>query len=151
MKSLQQRISEKLIINKNIQFFNANEDFYKKFKDKLKKFFNVNSWWERNIDSTCNLLVNDKDAIPYLKEFFGDDSLNFKYVDKRSEFSLWEDMLNFIRSNDAMEFVYSNSIKHDNNEYVLYLFETEEIKIFIWGWAKIKPQQLGHIAYQKKQ
>ena len=141
-------LSEKLLINKNIRIANANEDFYEKFKD----FFTGKDWWKsENIDSICNLIVRDKDAIPYLKEFFGDDSLNFKYVDKRSDFPLWEDMLNFIKSNDDMEFVYNNSPIYNNDQYVLCLFETEEIKIFIWGWTPIKSGHLGHIAYQKKQ
>ncbi len=142
------QVNEKLVINKNTKIFTANEDFYEKFKD----FFTRKDWWKsENIDSICNLLVKDKDAIPYLKEFFGDDSLNFKYVDKRSDFPLWEDMLDFIKSNDDMEFVYNNSPIYDNDQYVLCLFETEELKIFIWGWTPIKAGHLGHIAYQKKQ
>ena len=80
MKNLSSYLTEKLLINKNFKYTNANDEFYEKFKDELK----VNSeilWFKvehvENIIPT-KISIGDKNSSNEIKEFFNIKEI--KYV-----------------------------------------------------------------------
>lgn len=157
MKSLNTYLNEKLLINKNFEYTNANDEFYEKFKDELK----VNSeilWFKvehvENIIPT-KISIGDKKSSNEIKEFFNIKEIKYvRSVAKKFKKTckLYYDILKFIDDNkDAMEFFYMNEKMNggDYADYLIYLFDAGKIKVAVWGDAKIEDDnRVGTIVFQ---
>ena len=156
MKKLSSYLTEKLLINKNFEYTNANDEFYEKFKDELK----VNSeilWFK--VDHVENIIptkisIGDKNSSNKIKEFF--NIKDIKYVRSvaknfKKTCKLYYDILKFIDDNkDEMEFFYMNEKMNgrDYVDYLIYLFKAGKIKVAVWGDAKIEDDNRGTIVFQ---
>lgn len=151
MKSLSSYLTEKLLINKNFEYTNANDEFYEKFKDELK----VNSeilWFKvehvENIIPT-KISIGDKNSSNEIKEFFNIKEIKYvRSVAKKFKKTckLYYDILKFIDDNkDEMEFFYMNEKMNggDYADYLIYLFDAGKIKVAVWGDAKIEDDNRG--------
>lgn len=156
MKNLRSYLTEKLLINKNFECVNANNEFYEKFKDELK----VNSeilWFKvehvENIIPT-KISIGDKNSSNEIKEFFNIKEIKYvRSVAKnfKKTCKLYYDILKFIDDNkDEMEFFYMNEKMNggDYADYLIYLFEAGKIKVAVWGDAKIEDDNRGTIVFQ---
>lgn len=157
MKSLNTYLNEKLLINKNFEYTNANDEFYEKFKDELK----VNSeimWFKvehvENIIPT-KISIGDKKSSNEIKEFFNIKEIKYvRSVAKKFKKTckLYYDILKFIDDNkDEMEFFYMNEKMNggDYADYLIYLFDAGKIKVAVWGDAKIEDDnRVGTIVFQ---
>ena len=151
MKNLRSYLTEKLLINKNFEYTNANDEFYEKFKDELK----VNSeilWFK--VDHVENIIptkisIGDKKSSNEIKEFFNIKEIKYvRSVAKKFKKTckLYYDILKFIDDNkDEMEFFYMNEKMNggDYVDYLIYLFEAGKIKVAVWGDAKIEDDNRG--------
>ena len=151
MKNLRSYLTEKLLINKNFEYTNANDEFYEKFKDELK----VNSeilWFK--VDHVENIIptkisIGDKKSSNEIKEFFNIKEIKYvRSVAKKFKKTckLYYDILKFIDDNkDEMEFFYMNEKMNggDYVDYLIYLFEAGKIKVAVWGDAKIDDDNRG--------
>lgn len=154
MKSLNTYLNEKLIINKNFKSGIANDEFYNKFCNFLSS--NSNIRWFKIYDIrdsiTRKISIEDKTALNKIEEFFNiEDGVIYKrditpYFKKPCE--LYYDMLKFIDDNkDAIEFFYMN--EHTKSEdYLIYLFESEKIKVALWGNKEIVGNNIATITFQ---
>ena len=154
MKNLSSYLTEKLIINKNFKSGIANDEFYNKFCNFLSS--NSNIRWFKIYDIrdsiTRKISIEDKTALNKIEEFFNiEDGVIYKrdiisYFKKPCE--LYYDMLKFIDDNkDAIEFFYMN--EHTKSEdYLIYLFEAEKIKVALWGYKKIVDKERATITFQ---
>ena len=151
MKNLRSYLTEKLLINKNFEYTNANDEFYEKFKDELK----VNSeilWFKvehvENIIPT-KISIGDKNSSNEIKEFFNIKEIKYvRSVAKKFKKTckLYYDILKFIDDNkDEMEFFYMNEKMNggDYADYLIYLFDAGKIKVAVWGDAKIEDDNRG--------
>ena len=151
MKNLRSYLTEKLLINKNFEYTNANDEFYEKFKDELK----VNSeilWFKvehvENIIPT-KISIGDKNSSNEIKEFFNIKEIKYvRSVAKKFKKTckLYYDILKFIDDNkDEMEFFYMNEKMNggDYADYLIYLFDAGKIKVAVWGDAKIEEDNRG--------
>lgn len=151
MKNLSSYLTEKLLINKNFEYINANNEFYEKFKDELK----VNSeilWFKvehvENIIPT-KISIGDKNSSNEIKEFFNIKEIKYvRSVAKKFKKTckLYYDILKFIDDNkDEMEFFYMNEKMNggDYADYLIYLFDAGKIKVAVWGDAKIEDDNRG--------
>ena len=155
MKSLNTYLTEKLLVNKNFKCGIANDEFYNKFCNFLSLESNIR-WFEMydiyDVISTSKLSIEDKTALNKIEEFFNiEDGVIYKrdiipYFKKDCE--LYYDMLKFIDDNkDAIEFFYMN--EHTKSEdYLIYLFEAEKIKVALWGYKKIVDKERATITFQ---
>lgn len=142
MKSLNTYLNERLIINKNYKGGKANIEFYNKFRNFLSSRSEL-GWFEMN-DIKDNIperiLIEDKTASNKIKEFFNNDDIKYiigvtDHYEERCE--LYYDILKFIDDNkDDMEFFYINE-SPNRKEYLIYLFESCDIKVGIWGYETI--------------
>ena len=151
MKNLRSYLTEKLLINKNFEYINANDEFYKKFKDELK----VNSeilWFKAEYVENIipsKISIGDKTSYNKIKEFF--NTKDIKYVRAvakkfKKTCKLYYDILKFIDDNkDEMEFFYMNEKMNggDYADYLIYLFDAGKIKVAVWGDAKIEDDNRG--------
>ena len=151
MKNLRSYLTEKLLINKNFEYTNVNDEFYEKFKDELK----VNSeilWFK--VDHVENIIptkisIGDKKSSNEIKEFFNIKEIKYvRSVAKKFKKTckLYYDILKFIDDNkDEMEFFYMNEKMNggDYVDYLIYLFEAGKIKVAVWGDAKIDDDNRG--------
>ena len=151
MKNLRSYLTEKLLINKNFEYTNVNDEFYEKFKDELK----VNSeilWFK--VDHVENIIptkisIGDKKSFNEIKEFFNIKEIKYvRSVAKKFKKTckLYYDILKFIDDNkDEMEFFYMNEKMNggDYVDYLIYLFEAGKIKVAVWGDAKIDDDNRG--------
>ena len=151
MKNLRSYLTEKLLINKNFEYTNANDEFYEKFKDELK----VNSeilWFK--VDHVENIIptkisIGDKKSSNEIKEFFNIKEIKYvRSVAKKFKKTckLYYDILKFIDDNkDEMEFFYMNEKMNggDYVDYLIYLFDAGKIKVAVWGDAKIDDDNRG--------
>ena len=151
MKNLRSYLTEKLLINKNFEYTNVNDEFYEKFKDELK----VNSeilWFK--VDHVENIIptkisIGDKKSSNEIKEFFNIKEIKYvRSVAKKFKKTckLYYDILKFIDDNkDEMEFFYMNEKMNggDYVDYLIYLFEAGKIKVAVWGDAKIEDDNRG--------
>ena len=151
MKNLRSYLTEKLLINKNFEYTNANDEFYEKFKDELK----VNSeilWFK--VDHVENIIptkisIGDKKSSNEIKEFFNIKEIKYvRSVAKKFKKTckLYYDILKFIDDNkDEMEFFYMNEKMNggDYVDYLIYLFDAGKIKVAVWGDAKIEDDNRG--------
>ena len=145
MKKLSSYLTEKLLINKNFKYINANNEFYEKFKDELK----VNSeilWFKAEYVENIipsKISIGDKTSYNKIKEFF--NTKDIKYVravakNFKKTCKLYYDILKFIDDNkDSIEFFYINEKMNggDYVDYLIYLFKAGKIKVAVWGDAKI--------------
>lgn len=151
MKSLNTYLNEKLLVNKNFKYTNANDEFYEKFKDELK----VNSeilWFKvehvENIIPT-KISIGDKNSSNEIKEFFNIKEIKYvRSVAKKFKKTckLYYDILKFIDDNkDEMEFFYMNEKMNggDYADYLIYLFDAGKIKVAVWGDTKIEDDNRG--------
>ena len=142
MKSLNTYLNERLIINKNYKGGKANLEFYNKFSNFLSSKSDL-GWFEMN-DIKDNIperiLIEDKTASNKIKKFFNNDDIKYiigvtDHYEERCE--LYYDILKFIDDNkDDMEFFYINE-SPNRKEYLIYLFESCDIKVGIWGYETI--------------
>ena len=151
MKNLRSYLTEKLLINKNFEYTNVNDEFYEKFKDELK----VNSeilWFK--VDHVENIIptkisIGDKKSSNEIKEFFNIKEIKYvRSVAKKFKKTckLYYDILKFIDDNkDEMEFFYMNEKMNgrDYAAYLIYLFDAGKIKVAVWGDAKIEDDNRG--------
>ena len=151
MKNLSSYLTEKLLVNKNFEYINANDEFYKKFKDELK----VNSeilWFKAEYVENIipsKISIGDKTSYNKIKEFF--NTKEIKYVRSvakkfKKTCKLYYDILKFIDDNkDEMEFFYMNEKMNggDYADYLIYLFDAGKIKVAVWGDAKIEDDNRG--------
>ena len=151
MKNLRSYLTEKLLINKNFEYTNVNDEFYEKFKDELK----VNSeilWFK--VDHVENIIptkisIGDKKSSNEIKEFFNIKEIKYvRSVAKKFKKTckLYYDILKFIDDNkDEMEFFYMNEKMNgiDYADYLIYLFDAGKIKVAVWGDAKIDDDNRG--------
>ena len=151
MKNLRSYLTEKLLINKNFEYTNVNDEFYEKFKDELK----VNSeilWFK--VDHVENIIptkisIGDKKSSNEIKEFFNIKEIKYvRSVAKKFKKTckLYYDILKFIDDNkDEMEFFYMNEKMNggDYVDYLIYLFDAGKIKVAVWGDAKIEDDNRG--------
>ena len=151
MKNLRSYLTEKLLINKNFEYTNVNDEFYEKFKDELK----VNSeilWFK--VDHVENIIptkisIGDKKSSNEIKEFFNIKEIKYvRSVAKKFKKTckLYYDILKFIDDNkDEMEFFYMNEKMNggDYVDYLIYLFDAGKIKVAVWGDAKIDDDNRG--------
>ena len=154
MKSLNTYLTEKLLVNKNFKSGIANDEFYNKFCNFLSS--NSNIRWFKIYDIrdsiTSKISIEDKTALNKIEEFFNiEDGVIYKrdiisYFKKPCE--LYYDMLKFIDDNkDAIEFFYMN--EHTKSEdYLIYLFESEKIKVALWGNKEIVGNNIATITFQ---
>ena len=154
MKSLNTYLNEKLIINKNFKSGIANDEFYNKFCNFLSS--NSNIRWFKIYDIrdsiTRKISIEDKTALNKIEEFFNiEDGVIYKrditpYFKKPCE--LYYYMLKINDDNkDAIEFFYMN--EHTKSEdYLIYLFESEKIKVALWGNKEIVGNNIATITFQ---
>ena len=154
MKSLNTYLNEKLLVNKNFEYINANDEFYNKFCNFLSSNSNI-AWFK--IYDICDgipreISIEDKTAPNKIKEFFNiDDGVIYTrgiiQIFKK-DCELYYNILKFIDDNkDAIEFFYMN--EHTKSEdYLIYLFEAEKIKVALGGYKKIADKKRATITFQ---
>ena len=154
MKSLNTYLNEKLLVNKNFEYINANDELYNKFCNFLSSNSNI-AWFK--IYDICDgipreISIEDKTAPNKIKEFFNiDDGVIYTrgiiQIFKK-DCELYYNILKFIDDNkDAIEFFYMN--EHTKSEdYLIYLFEAEKIKVALWGYKKIADKKRATITFQ---
>ena len=154
MKSLNTYLTEKLLVNKNFEYINSNDEFYNKFCNFLSSKSNIR-WFKISDIRDCipsEISIDDKTALNKIKEFFNiDDGVIYTrgiipYFKKDCE--LYYDILKFIDDNkDVIEFFYMN--EHTKSEdYLIYLFEAGKIKVALWGYKKIVDKKRATITFQ---
>ena len=142
MKSLNTYLTEKLIINKNFEYINANDEFYNKFCNFLSSKSNIGWFKISDIRDGIprEISIEDKTASNKIKEFFNIDNIIYTRAvieNFKKECELYYDILKFIADNkDAMEFFYMNE-HTKSGDYLIYLFESCDIKVGIWGYETI--------------
>ena len=131
----------------------ANLEFYNKFSNFLSSKSDLG--WDdvyhiKDVIPTGISGVN-KTASNKIREFFSDNYIKYilgvtEHYENRCE--LYYDMLKFIDDNkDAIEFFYMN--EHTKSEdYLIYLFEAEKIKVALWGYKKIVDKERATITFQ---
>lgn len=156
MKSLQQHISEKLIVNRNIKIYD-NESFYEEFKDYLNIRNHYIDWYHSaDVSYTLPTLMNPA-WIDATTNFFAKRSVYVKYAKDLTHYDkvtkLYKDMIEFINVNN-IELAYkaydtNNKFKGEN--YFIYLLETEKLKVCIYGWPEVDVEKhIGTIIFQYK-
>ena len=154
MKSLNTYLTEKLLLNKNFEYINANDEFYNKFCNFLSSKSNIGWFKISDIRDGIprEISIEDKTASNKIKEFFNiDDGIIYTrgiiQIFKK-DCELYYDILKFIDDNkDAIEFFYMN--EHTKSEdYLIYLFEAGKIKIALWGYKKIANKKRATITFQ---
>ena len=167
MKSLQQHISEKLIIfpsqvneklviNKNTKLVSANEIFYEEFKDVLDKKSDFDWFTALNIKDMLPIAM-PKDWCAEAKKFFGDNKLYVRYTGSiERDNTTYENMMKFVTGggfrtdNESMDFTYKNITSKLNRDYKIYLFVTDNLKIGLWGWMQADKIHKGTMTFQYK-
>ena len=153
MKNLSSYLTEKLLVNKNFEYVNANNEFYNKFRKVLSSKSKF-GWFEiRGIANSIpmKLSIEDKTASNKIKEFFSVDDIIYTRAvieNFKKECELYYDILKFIDDNkDAMEFFYMNE-HTKSGDYLIYLFEARKIKVAVWGNKEIVGNNIAAITFQ---
>ena len=148
MKNLTQHIHEKLRIGKD-WVPDPNPEFYDKFCEIFNDDSNI-AWWEvSNINNIIPKFMNEQWQ-SHVKEFFGDDKVYVRYAMSKEEIQLYYDIKDFIKDHNDFEFVYKNAINFGYTLYHIYLFETTDLKVALWGYAFIDSAHKGNIIFQEK-
>ena len=167
MKSLQQHIierliiipshvDEKLVINKNTKLISENELFYEEFKDVLDKNSDFGWFAVDNINRYMLPIAMPKDWGDETKKFFGNNKLYVRYTDPDGDNTTYENMMRFVAGdefrtdNESMDFTYKNITSRLYRDYKIYLFETDNLKIGLWGWMQADKSHKGTMAFQYK-
>ena len=166
MKSLQLHIIEKLVIfpsqvneklgiNKNTKLISANEIFYEEFKDVLDKNSDFGWFKAKNIKDILSIAM-PKDWGDEAKKFFGDNKLYVKYTGTERDNTTYENMMKFVTGggfrtdNEFMDFTYKNITSKLTRDYKIYLFDTDNLKIGLWGWMYADKFHEGTMTFQYK-
>ena len=149
MKTLTQHIYEKLRISKD-WVPDPNPEFY----DKFGKIFDKDSvagWYEvSNINNIIPKFMKDVWK-SHVQEFFGDDKVYARNIfSKKENIQLYYDIKDFIKDHNDFEFIYKNAINFGYTSYRIYLFETTDLKVALWGYAFIDSAHKGNIIFQEK-
>lgn len=158
MKSLQQRISEKLVINKKFKDINNSiEEFYEEFKNHLNiRNRNIDWYHSANVSWVLPTLMKPswRDAI---MNFFAKRSVYVKYAKDMKQYDevtkLYKDMIEFINVNDIelTYKAYDSNNKFKGDDYFIYLLETKKLKVCIYGWPEVDIEEhIGTIIFQYK-
>lgn len=151
MKTLTQHIQEKLRISKD-WVPDPNPEFYDKFGEIFDKD-SVAGWYEEsNINNIIPKFMKEMWK-SHVQEFFGDDKVYARNIfgrHKKENIQLYYHIKNFINDHNDFEFIYKNAIKFDYTSYHIYLFETIDLKVALWGYAFIDSAHKGNIIFQKK-
>lgn len=149
------QVNEKLVINKNLKLISKNERFYEEFKDVLDKnsYF---GWFA--VDNIRDILpiAMPKDWRDETKKFFGDNELYVRYTGSGRDTTTYENMMKFVTGggfrtdNKLMDFTYKNITSKLYRDYKIYLFETDNLKIGLWGWMDSDESHKGTMTFQYK-
>ena len=157
MKTLQQHIQEKLLINKDTKIVYDNELFYEEFKDYLN-IRNKSIDWYGSADISFVLPTLMKPAwIDAATNFFAKRAVYVKYAKDMKHYAqltkLYKDMIEFINVNN-IELAYKGydgSNKFKGDDYFIYLIETEKLKVCIYGWPEVDVEKhIGTMIFQYK-
>ena len=168
MKSLQQRISEKLIIfpsqvneklviNKDTQLVSDNEEFYEEFKYYLNIRNHYIDWYQSaNVEWVLPTLMKPA-WMDATTNFFAKRSVYIKYAKDLKHYAqvtkLYKDMIEFINVNniELTYKAYDTNNKFKGDDYFIYLIETEKLKVCIYGWPEVDVENhIGTIIFQYK-
>lgn len=148
-------LSEKLLINKNTKLISENELFYEEFKDVLDKNSDFDWFRVQNIRDILPMEM-PKDWRDEAKKFFGDNKLYVRYTCTVRDNTTYENMIKFVTGdgfrtyNELMDFTYKNITSKLHRDYEIYLFETDNLKIGLFGWRQTDQTHKGTMIFQYK-
>lgn len=162
MKSLQQHINEKLVINKNLKQINLNNEFYKEFKNTFQ-YITAEGYW--NCYGNVKWIPELTQSSPAELTFEILDKINEIFKETKNKNSIFHFCTKSFK-NDTELMMYNNIVKYlelnkENIEFKIYeeltinyciwMFESDEIIFAIIGPDKVNNMsEDGNILFKYK-
>ena len=145
MKNLVKYIEEKLLVNKDAKLVDAipeaNDQFYKEFKERIQMFSTKNLWWmtehpgllkSLKVDDKYHKKIDDIFNERYKGTFRRYDKTYYHIVSESTARDVYNDMMDYIYENESdMTFVLHKDLGY--GLYLIRIFETTNAIIGVIG------------------